>query len=291
MRTNNLQNFIIYFFLNLSLFLLNFKNLSILGIILGTILSFLIILFLKKINYSNSKIYFIVIFICSILLNTISLNKITYFISNNILREFSNILISLTLILLVLFLVYKGKKTILNVLILTSYFIFFNFILGFLANIPYLNLDYLNLDILNSKNIILETLTYTFITIYSYFLTTSFMNKEASFKSLFITSLTNIIIYILVISILSLTLTNIYLYPYLVIYKKVELIGFINRIEIIFSMNYLFCFNFFLLISFYELKNILSKFIKKEKKLNYLFLLILIFIFLFSLVTISKYTS
>ena len=117
------------------------------------------------------------------------------------------------------------------------------------------------------------------------------MNKEASFKSLFITSLTNIIIYILVISILSLTLTNIYLYPYLVIYKKVELIGFINRIEIIFSMNYLFCFNFFLLISFYELKNILSKFIKKEKKLNYLFLLILIFIFLFSLVTISKYTS
>ncbi len=290
MKTNKLQNFITYFLFSLGLFILNFKNISLLAIILGGIISIFSIFLFEKLNLKKSKLFQLLLFLGSILLNIIFLNKITFFISDNILREFSNVLLSFTLILIIALLSYKGKHTITKILLLSSYFIFFILFIGLIYNIFYFKTSNITLKVLTSKNLLLETTTYTFILIYCYFITTS--NQENfKFKNLIISNLFHFFLMIITIGILGSTLTNLYEYPYIVVFKKVSLIGFIERIEIIFSLNYLFIFNFFLFLSFYEIKAYLNNFLKKEKKLNYLFLLLLIIIFLISLTTGSKYTT
>ena len=93
MKTNKIENRISFLIISLGIFLLNIKSFSLLGIITGSLLSFLVILFFQKTNIYKFKFFKIFLIIFSFLFLIICLNKLTYFISDNILRNYSLIFI------------------------------------------------------------------------------------------------------------------------------------------------------------------------------------------------------
>lgn len=282
MKTNKLENRITYFIVTLGLFLLNIKNLSLLSTIFGIILAILFILLFEKLNIHKFKLTKVILFIISIIFMTFYLNKITYFISDNILREYSTISISLSILFTILILGNKGYHTIIKVILLASYFITFFLILGILFTIPYIEVGNLNIDFLKTNIFFQESLYYCFLLVYTYFLIYPISNTKFKPKDLIINGIYQIFTYLLTISVLGTTLTNLYKYPYITILKKISLIGFIERIEIIFSMNYLFCFYFLLLLSYYQIRNLLEMNLKKDKYLNLLLIFIALIVFFIS---------
>ena len=276
-----IQNRLSYFLIIFSIFLLTYK-LSFLSIVIGTIISIPIIKLFEHFNIYKYKLTKVIILILSILLLTYYLNKVTYFISDNILREYSIISITFSLLLSIFTLGNKGYHTIIKVIIISSYFILFTSILGLILLIPYINITNINISILTFNNIFINTITYVLLIVYSYFLIYPVTKTKFKIKDLIISNIINLISILLINSILNI-LTNYLQYPYVTIFKKVNLIGFIDRVEIIFSMNYLFIFYFLLLIIYYQIFFILKNTLKK-KQLNISLSIISFIIFLFSLI-------
>ena len=276
-----IQNRLSYFLIIFSIFLLTYK-LSFLSIVIGTIISIPIIKLFEHFNIYKYKLTKVIILILSILLLTYYLNKVTYFISDNILREYSIISITFSLLLSIFTLGNKGYHTIIKVIIISSYFILFTSLLGLILLIPYINITNINISILTFNNIFINTITYVLLIVYSYFLIYPVTKTKFKIKDLIISNIINLISILLINSILNI-LTNYLQYPYVTIFKKVNLIGFIDRVEIIFSMNYLFIFYFLLLIIYYQIFFILKNTLKK-KQLNISLSIISFIIFLFSLI-------
>lgn len=281
MKTIKLENRITFFILIMALFLLNFQYISFLSIIFGSLISFLIIKLLETLNIYKYKITKAFLLITSIFSLTYYLNKISYFIGDNILREYSIIPITFTLLLSV-FLLGNKFHTIIKLITISSYFILLNLIIGIIILIPYIDISNLNMSILFTNNLIFNTIIYVTSLVYTYFLIFKISNTKLLKRDLIMTNSFNLLYFLLVNSILSI-LTNILKYPYLIIFKKVNLIWFIERIEIIFAINYLFIFYFLLLLIYYQIKSILG--IKFKKKKLYIVLGIISFlIFLSSLI-------
>jgi len=279
---NKLENRLTYFLLIFSIFLLNINNLSLLSIIIGTIITIPIIKLLEYLNIYKYNLTKYILLIISILFLTYYLNKISYFISDNILRDYSIIIITFTLLLSIFILGNKGYHTIIKVIIISSYFIIFNIIIGLALLIPYINISNLNITVLETNNLFIKTITYIILIIYCYFLIYPITNTKFKIKDLIFSNSFNILFFILINSILNI-LINYLKYPYVTIFKKVNLINFIERIEIIYSMNYLFIFYFLLLLIYYQINYILKNKIKK-KQLNMTLSIISFLIFLFSLI-------
>lgn len=282
MKINKLENRITFFIITLGIFLLNFKNLSLLSLIFGLSLALFIILLFDKIKIYKYKLTKILLLFISFAFMIFYLNKTSYFISDNILREYSTISISFTLLSSIFVLGNKGYHTIIKVILLASYFLIFFLGLGIILNISYVDLSNLNTNILKTNHLMYESLYYTFLLVFTYFLIYPISNTTFKSRDLIVSGIYQIIIFLLVNSILGTILVSLFEYPYITIYKKVNLIGFIERIEIIFSMNYLFCFYFLLLLSFYQIKNILERKIKKDKKLTLILIFLTLLIFLIS---------
>ncbi len=279
MKIKKIENRLSFFFLTLAITILNIHNLSILGIIIGSILSIFFIFFMEKLNIYKYKVIKIFLMFLTFFFMTIYLNKITYFIGDNILRNYSLISISLTIIIFTYYLANKGYHTIVKVIMLASYFIIFIFLIGFLFLFPYLNLSNLNINIFTSNNLFKESFYYAIFIVYSYFLIYPLSNTKFQIRDLVINSSYQILSFLSIFSVLGLTLESLYKYSYIVIFKKVSLIGFIERIEIIFSLNYLFIFFFLLVLSFYQIKYNLQYFIKKDKNQSIILIIITILIF------------
>ena len=117
MKINKIETNITFFILLFSNFLINFHSLSILSIIIGSILAFLLIMLTNNLNLTKYKLTKIIIFLISISILPIFLNKITYFISSNILRNYSGIVISFLILLTSFILIKKGYHTIIKVVL------------------------------------------------------------------------------------------------------------------------------------------------------------------------------
>ena len=220
--------------------------------------------------------------ITSLFLLTYFLNKVTYFIGDNVLREYSTIPIAFSLLLSIFILGNKGYHTIIKVIIISSYFILFNLLLGFILVIPYINISNINISILNTNNLFINTIIYVLLLTYCYFLIYPITNTKFKLKDLLFSNSLNIINFLLIYSILNI-LTNYLKYPYITIFKKINLINFIERIQIIFSLNYLYIFYFLLILIFYQIKSILKTKLK-SKQLHITLIVISILIFLCSLI-------
>ena len=263
MKTIKLENRITFFILSFALFLLNFKYVSCFSIVFGSIIAALIIKLFEILDIYKYKITKLILLIISIFTLTYYLNKISYFIGANILREYSIIPITFTL-LLSIFLLGNKFHTIIKVITISSYFILFTLVIGILVLIPYIDISNLNISLLSTNNLIVNTGIYVASLIYAYFLIFKISNTKVLKNDLIISNSFNLLYFLLINSILSI-LTNILKYPYLVIFKKVNLIGFIERIEIIFAINYLFIFYFLLLLIYYQIKSILGTKLKNKK--------------------------
>ena len=282
MKTNKIENRITYIILTFACFLFNFKNITFLSFLFGSLLALLFIFIAEKTNLYHFKLTKFLMFLLAIFFLIFYTNKLSYFITDNILREYSTILISFTILLTIFILVKKGYHTIIKVILLASYFLFFFSLLGVFLTLPYINIENITNISLKSNNLFLESLNYAFLLIYSYFLIYPITKTKFHIKDFFLSIFYQLFTFLLVIFVLGSNLTKLYQYPYIVIFKKVNLIGFIQKIKIIFSINYLFVFFFLLLLSFYQISYFLKKYIKKDKKINFFLILITIFIFFLS---------
>ena len=281
MKTIKLENKIIYFFLLFGMFLLNIKYLNFLGIIFGSLISYPIILLCNHFDIYKYKIIKFIILLISIILQIFYLNKIAYFISDNILKNYSISFFSLTFLLMVFILGNKGFHTISKVITILSYFIISNIILGIIILIPYININNLSISF-RINNLFYSSFIYIIIVIYSYFLIYPITKTKFLKSNYFIFNSFNLFFYFLIFSILNI-LINFLNYPYITIYKKANLVGFIDRIEIIFLLNYLFIFFILLVIIYYQIKYILEIKLKK-KRLNITLIIISLLVFLCSLI-------
>ena len=132
-----------------------------------------------------------------------------------------------------------------------------------------------------SNNLFNSSMLYAFLIFYIYLLTFKLSNAKFNFKIFLLSTCYHLFNYLFVIGILSNTLINLYEFSFIVIYKKINLLNFIERIEFIFSLNYLFCFYYFFVLNFYYLTSNLK--IKNEKNKLIITSLISIFIFIISL--------
>jgi len=244
----------------------------------------LLILLAEKTSLYKFKFTKIILFFTSLIFSIYNLNNLTYFISDNILREYSNILISLILLLSSFFILKKGYHTIIKVIILGSYFILLFLLLGLVLPSFYIDLTNLDLNIFLKDNLFLESLHYAFLIFYAYFLIYPISKTKFQKRDLIVSSSSHLVIYLLILAVLGKKLINLYEYPFITILKKVSLIDFVERVELYFSLNYLFCFYFFFLLVVYQLKYLLSLKIKKDKKLNLTLIILVSFIFLASLI-------
>ena len=282
MKNIKLENKIAYFMLTFSIFILNFKYLSFISILFGTFISLFAILLIDYFRLYKYKTTKILLFIISIPIFIYSINKISYFIGDNILKEYSIIIITISLLTSIFLIGNKGYHTIIKIIILSSYFLFFIFILGIILTFIYIKPNYLTINLLVGDNIFLKTIFYVLSQVYCYFLIYPITKTKFLKKDILISSVFQIIIYLFIYSILG--ILTIYLkYPYVTIFKKVSLFYFIERIEIIFSLNYLFYFYYFLLLIYFQLKTIICLNVKKKKQQILILLFLVIILFLSSM--------
>lgn len=280
MKINKIEVNITFFILLFANTIINFHNLSILSITFGSILAFFLIMLANNLNLTKYKLTKIIIFLISILILPIFLNKITYFISSNILRNYSGIVISFLTLLTSFILINKGYHTIIKVVLLSSYFYIFILILGIFLSSFYLRIENYSLSIINDNNLFINSLYYG-ISIFYIYLICYLKNSKFNIKTYIYSNLFNLGYYLFIIGILGNTLLNIYEYPYIVIYKKINLLNFIERIEFIFSINYLFCLFYLFIFIHFSIKNNLN--IKKNKYKNLILIVITILIFITSI--------
>lgn len=310
MKTNKLNNIqfgtLVFFLINS--FLINFgissltiinNNDSIIDIIIGGIFTIVLLIILLWIRaqykgdlieiVSSFKLFKYPIFILLIISFSLSiiysLNNLTSFINYYILNSTDYFTISITLIITIIYLTNKKLNTITRISEITVYIYILLTILGFLGLYKYI--DFNNLKPLLTSNInnhIRTSLKFFSYNILPIFLILSFKNKKSDNNTLILFAIISIILIflqtILVISVLGINLTNIYVYPDIMIYKKISFLNILERVEVFFAFNQLLNGIFLITVSFYLIKNILNKFIKQKKELTLLTLLGIFFLFI-----------
>jgi len=271
MKTFKIENHLVFILLELGIFFINFNKLSLLSLIFSLFITIITIKLISKINIYNNIITRLFILVISIILFNIFFRETVYYISNNILKNYSLIPISLSLFISIYLITNKGFHTIIKTVLLGSYFILFILLIGIIISFINIKSNYI---LITNNNLLNNTIIYSLYEIYCYILIYPITNTKFNNINLFIIKFIQIIIYITISFNLNI-LINYLDYPYIEIFKSIKLIGFIERIEIIFSLNYLFIFYFLLLFIFYQIK-----FITKKKKQLYLIIISLAIIFI-----------
>lgn len=299
-KLNNIQFGTLVFFL-INSFFINFglsyltninKNDAIIDIIIGgvfIILFLFIILWIRKqYNYNLIEIIstfsilkyplFFILITCLVLASIFSLNNLTSFINYYILNSSNYFTISLTLIATIIYLTSKNLNTISRISEIVFYIYILLFILGSFGLYKYIDLS--NLKPLLTSNINKHvTASFTFFSnsILPLFLILGLKNNKKDNHTLIIFTLLSIFIIfiqtVIIISVLGINLANIYIYPDIIIYKKISFFNILERVEVLLAFNQLLNGLFILTLNFYLIKEIINVFFKKKKELTLLTLL------------------
>lgn len=266
MKKEKIEINILLFMLIEALFLLFFFKYSLLNIILGSILGILLSIILKK-AYSN-KVYQFILFITSFFLFITVTYKIANFISLNVLRSYSKIIIGIIITLLSIYLAKRKYHAFIKSVQITSYFYLFIKLISILLSIFNLNINNINVNLLTETNISLElvniSLIILFISSSIFFLT----NHLVTIKSQLLSILNPLLLKIFCILIIGKTLFYLYEYPFINIFKKIKYFDFIERMEGVLSFQYLFSFFFLDAFLVIIIITIAEKIFKKKNELN-----------------------
>jgi len=231
-----------------------------------------------------------------LLLTTVySLNNLTSFIHFYMLKEVNTFSISITLILTAFYLVKKDIPTITKISEICFYIYIIIFVLGFIGLYKYIDLS--NLKPLNTNSIsdhLKVSINFFSYSILPVFLLLGLKEQEYNKKNdllIIIFSIVSIIVMflqlILIIAVLGINLTNIYINPDIMIYKKISFLNILERVEVFLAFNQLLNGIFIITICIYLIKKIIMFFIKKEKELIILTLLGLVLLF-FNNINVTK---
>lgn len=284
MTNNKIECNILYFFLIRGFFLLFFFHSSLLDVIISGILSYIIILIYQKFNIKKFLIFKIILLIFLLILTIPIIIKASLFINYNILRDFSYIPISISFIIISLYLAIKGYHSIIKSLEISLYIVLFISLLSFILLLSYFNFNNLN-DILKEFTLSSNILTITGFNFLIYLIINYITDYKINYKIHLFSYFNILFIKLLCIIILNRNITILYKYPYINILKNISYLNVIERMEGILSIQYLFDFTFLMSIFLLGIKFLIKELfkIKKLKIQNIILSLISLIILIISI--------
>jgi len=327
MKTNKITSFqwfiMVFFLLNSFIPLIGYHTLtkinnttSLISIIIGYFLITIFILFIKNIlNYKKNLniidkieklfpkikyLFYIGLTIIILISLLYSLNNLVTFINYYVLKEVDLIIITFSLLLTILYCLTKRIDSIFRLAEICFYIYIFILIISLIGVIKYINLYNIK-PILSSpiKNTIISSLIYFSSSIIPLFLIqiipySKVIKKKNDKTNIYSASrLSSLIIFINTFSIittLGIELTNIYLNPDMIVYKKISFLNVLERVESTIAFNNILNSFFFILLEIYCLKKLIIKIfsIKKEKETLSLSLIIIILTIISTILTINQ---
>ena len=282
MQTKKIESNILLFIIIRSIFLLFFFKESLLNIILGSLVGFILIIITKKLKLKNNLLIKIILIIFLLYSSILILEQITNFIEYNILQEYPLFIIGFSFILNSLLLSLRGYHSYIKSLELSSYIIAFLGIISFF--LLFSNIDLSNFNIqLKTELIINQNFLYLGILLFiGYFIINYLNNYRFNKKIYFGSILSTILLKLLTVSILGETLLTLYDYPFISIFKRIKYLDFIERMEGILSLQYLFDFFLLFTLVLLTIKILIVDIfkIKKDKIINFTLSFISLIIFL-----------
>ena len=242
---------ILLFILTEGIFLLLFFKTNLISILLGIILGISLIILTKKIKKNN--ITKRLLQITSIPLVILITHKTIIFISNNILKNYSLILISIPLLIISVIISQKKYHIFIKTIEIVFYLIMIIRIFSFILTISLVKVSNFGITLYIDYHFIYIGL----ITLYTYKCLWYLTNYQIKIKDIIISYLNPFSIKIKTMLILGNTLSSIYKYPYISSLKRIKYFDFIERIDGVLSFEYLFCFIItisFLLFNIRQLK-------------------------------------
>lgn len=229
-----------------ALILLFFFKETLLNILLGEVVGFISVFFIKKIKIN--KVLEIVLLIVSIAIFPLVLNQVIQFISINLLRNYPIYLLLFTFLLTAYLLARRGFHTFIKSLEISTYFFLIIKVISLILILPNINFHNFNNQLLLETQINIDFL-YLSLAILFLFLSIKYLTNNSFHNLGYTLSIINPFI-IKIITILSIghTLFYLYDYPYVNLLKKIKYFDFIERMEGILSFEYLF--TYFFLVSF-----------------------------------------
>ena len=208
----------------------------------------------------------------------------TKFIEYNILKNYSKFILGLSFIVICFLLSYKGYHSYIKSLELSSYIIAFLGISSILLLVYNVDINNFNIQALKEVNINYQFISTGLFIFLGYAIINYLNNYQLNNKIYFGSIITIVILKLLTIGILGETLLNIYDYPYISILKRIQYLDFVERMEGILSLQYLFDFFFLFSLVLLTIKIILTDIfkLKKDKVLNITLSVISLMIFLIS---------
>lgn len=262
MKNKKVENSILLIIIMRAIFLLFFNKLSITDLALGGILGLLLIIIYQKLNFKKYTIFHILLLLTLIILSFSTLNNITYFIKDNILKNFSYLMIAIPFLSLSIYISIKGYHNYIKTIELSSYILITIFISSLIMLIPYVRPS--NINTLNYK------LTTNFIDvsllILIIFIVFNYLNNyKLNYKTYTFSFFNIFFIRLLITGILSQTLENVFKYPYISIFKKISYFDFLERLEGFLSLQYLFDYLFLLTLFTLTIKFLIIHLFKGTK--------------------------
>lgn len=265
MKSQKVENSILLIIVIRAIFLLFFNKLSITDLIFGGILGLILIIIYQKLNLKKYTIFKLILLLTLIILSLATLNNVTYFIQNNILRNFSYLMIAIPFLALSIYIAIKGYHTYIKTIELSSYILITIFILSIIMLIPYIepsNFTGFNYNL--TTNFIDVAILILII-----FIAFNYLNNYQINYKIYTFSIINIVfLRLLTTSILSNTLENVFDYPYISIFKKISYFEFLERLEGFLSMQYLFDYLFLLTLFTLTIKFLIFHLYKKDYLFN-----------------------
>ncbi len=260
MTKKKIENTLLNIIVIRGIFLLLFSKISIFDLLIGEVISLIFILIYQKINIKRFRIWQIAILFIDTLTIMFLLSDISFFIRDNLLKHSHILPITISFLILCLYICYKGYHTFIKTLELSFYIILFLGVISLILLIPYINIHNLTLPDLNINNAIKYAITMIIL-----FISINYLNDYKTTILDVTISFTNIIlIKVLMILTLSNTLINVFKYPYVSMFKRISFFNFLDRLENVLALQYLFDYFIILSLLILTIKTILAKLIKKK---------------------------
>ena len=225
--------------IGLSKILITAKESTIFSLILGTILGSIFLYFIIKVKTNNKIISFIILYILFI----VNLAEFVNLITSIYLIDMNRFIIIIPLLILILYFNTKSVSVHLKVSKIILIINIFLFIIGYIILLPNIDLlNYLPLYNVSFKKIIFCSLEFALYSSIPNIVYTN-LNYKIKNKKIIINYLISclfiIFIFLIVQGILGIELINIFKYPEYVVFKRINLLNFIQNIENILSFFWL----------------------------------------------------
>lgn len=263
MKKEKIELTILVFMLTEAIFLLYGFKINLLNILIGSILGIVLILMFSKLK--KNKFIQIIILLISLVLVINTLLQVSSFITDNLLKNYSNIFIIISFFLITFLLAKNNYHSFIRSIEISFYFFLIIKIFSFFLVLPNINFANFNHTLLAELKPSVHIL-YIGLMILYFHLLIYYLTSDQVHKKVYVIGMINpIIMKTVTIFVMGRTLAYLYDYPYMSVLKRIKYLDFIERMEGILSFEYLFCFFFLATFLLLMIKTLSINLFKKNK--------------------------